>query len=146
MLRTAFVLLVVACGGKTDAPETGIQSITLHATGGFIGEDLTYVISKDGTIVTTGHGADPTGTTHGSDVASLFENVRATQVLGVPAHSYVPDNPCCDRIEDDLVIVSGDGTTQAGPLEWDVLADGENAPKIVLSALQLVHTYIHAAK
>jgi hypothetical protein len=143
MLRCLLLLALAACGGQIDGPtSTGIQSITLHSTGGFIGEDITYAISKDGTVVISGHGTDPTGTKHGSDAATFFENVKATQVLGVPAHSYVPANPCCDLIEDDLTIVSNDGTTQT--LEWDVIAT-DSAPPEVISALQLVHAYIHAA-
>lgn len=145
MLRYLLVLGLAACGGQVDRPMSGIQSITLHASGGFIGEDMTYVISFDGSVVTTGHGVDPIGTRHGSDAAALFTNVTATQVLAKEAGSYVPANPCCDRIEDDLVIVAGDGTTTNGPREWDVMADGENAPKEVLAALQLVHAYIRDA-
>ena len=134
----------MACGGQVASSPSEIQSITLHSTGGFIGEDLTYVLQADGSIVTTGHGTSPTGTTHApggaADASALFGDVLGTKVMSVSAGNYLPSDTCCDRIEDDLTIAATTGTN-----EWQVMADGAGAPAEVLSALQLVHAYVGAA-
>jgi hypothetical protein len=131
--------------GDAVAPGSVITSLALHQTGGFIGADQSFVLASDGSVTTSGRGSHATGTMHApggaSDARALFAAVSSSGALSVAPAAYLPGNPCCDRIVDQLTIA-----TEAGPRMYTFMSDGADAPASLLAATRLINTYIANAQ